>query len=142
MRFYLRKRRQAPAIIIVALIDILIVLLIFLMTTTAFKQQPALKLALPESSHAEKSGAREDAPLVVSIDPKGNLRLGPQGKPVTVDLLTQEITAAAGKNPNLRLAISADKDAPWGQVVKVMDAAKSAKIKLGMVDAFMKEAGK
>jgi biopolymer transport protein ExbD len=142
MRFYLRKRRQAPAIIIVALIDILIVLLIFLMTTTAFKQQPALKLALPESSHAEKSGAREDAPLVVSIDPKGNLRLGPQGKPVTVDLLTQEITTAAAKNPNLRLAISADKDAPWGQVVKVMDAAKSAKIKLGMVDAFMKEAGK
>jgi biopolymer transport protein ExbD len=142
MRFYLHKRRQAPAIIIVALIDILIVLLIFLMTTTAFKQQPALKLALPESSHAEKSGAREDAPLVVSIDPKGNLRLGPQGKPVTVDLLTQEITAAAAKNPNLRLAISADKDAPWGQVVKVMDAAKSAKIKLGMVDAFMKEAGK
>jgi biopolymer transport protein ExbD len=142
MRFYLRKRRQAPAIIIVALIDILIVLLIFLMTTTAFKQQPALKLALPESSHAEKSGAREDAPIVVSIDPKGNLRFGPQGKPVTVDLLTQEITAAAAKNPNLRLAISADKDAPWGQVVKVMDAAKSAKIKLGMVDAFMKEAGK
>ena len=36
MRFYARKRKQAPAVIIVALIDILIVLLIFLMVTTTF----------------------------------------------------------------------------------------------------------
>jgi biopolymer transport protein ExbD len=142
MRFYVRKRRQAPAVIIVALIDILIVLLIFLMTTTAFKQQPALKLALPESSQAHKSGARDKAPLVISIDPKGGLRFGPDAKPVTVERLTQELTTAVASNPDIRVAISADKDAPWGQVVKVMDAAKSANIKLGMVDAFMKEAAK
>ena len=76
MQFYARKRRQPPAVIIVALIDILIVLLIFLMVTTTFKQQPALKLALPESSQAQKTGANEAPPLVISIDPKGNLRLG------------------------------------------------------------------
>jgi biopolymer transport protein ExbD len=142
MRFYVRKRRQPPAIIIVALIDILIVLLIFLMVTTTFKQQPALKLALPESSQAQKSGAQENAPLVVSIDPQGNLRLGPEAKPVTLDRLKEELTAAVGKNSDLRLAISADKAAPWGQVVKVMDAAKEAKLKQGMVSAFMKEAPK
>ena len=66
MRFYVRKRRQVPAVIIVALIDVLIVLLIFLMVTTTFKQQPALKLALPESSQAQKSGANESAPLIVT----------------------------------------------------------------------------
>ena len=69
MRFYVRKRRQAPAVIIVALIDILIVLLIFLMVTTTFKQQPALKIALPESSQAQKSGANETVPLVVAVQP-------------------------------------------------------------------------
>ena len=69
MQFYAHKRRQAPAVIIVALIDILIVLLIFLMVTTTFKQQPALKLALPESSQAQKTGASEAPPVVVSIDP-------------------------------------------------------------------------
>jgi biopolymer transport protein ExbD len=140
MRFYVRKRRQAPAIIIVALVDILIVLLIYLMVTTTFKQQPALKLALPESSQAQKTGARENAPLVISIDPKGNLRFGPQAKPVTVDRLKEELVAAAAKTPDLRLAISADTAAPWGQVVKVMDAAKEVGIKL--VNAFTKEAGK
>ncbi len=130
MRFYIRKRRQPPAIIIVALIDILIVLLIFLMVTTTFKQQPALRLALPESSQAQRSGAHEAPPLVISIDPKGTLRFGPEGKPVTVDRLKEELRAAAAADPDLKLALNADKAAPFGQVIKVTDAAKEAKIKV------------
>jgi biopolymer transport protein ExbD len=140
MRFYVRKRRQAPAVIIVALIDILIVLLIFLLVTTTFRQQPALKLALPESSHAERTGAQETPPLVVSIDALGDLRLGPEGKPVTAERLKTDLLAAAEKTQDLKLAISADRRAPFGQIVMVMDAAKEAKIKI--VNAFTKEAGK
>lgn len=140
MRFFNRKRRQPPAIIIVALIDILIVLLIFLMVTTTFKQQPALKLALPESSQAQKTGAHEDAPLVVSIDATGALHLGVDAMPVTVDGLKEKLLAAISKTPELKLAISADKNSPFGQIVKVMDAAKEAKIK--SVNAFTKEPGK
>ena len=136
MRFHFHKRRQAPAVIIVALIDILIVLVIFLMVTTTFKQQPALKLALPESSQAVKTGAQEKAPLIISIDPKGNLRLGPDAKPVTVARLKEELITAAAATPDLRVAINADESAPFGQIVKVMDAAKEAKIKL--VNAFTK----
>src|SRR5271169_888183 len=142
MRFRIRKRRQAPAVIIVALIDILIVLVIFLMVTTTFKQQPALKLALPESSQAIKTGASEQAPLIISIDPQGNLRLGADSTPVTLDRLREQLAEAVTRNPDIRLAISADKTAPWGQVVKVMDAAKEAKVKTGMVNAFKREAGK
>src|SRR6185503_2491177 len=107
MRFFVRKRQQAPTVIIVALIDVLIVLLIFLMVTTTFKQQPALRLALPASSQAQKPGASETAPLIVSIDPQGNLRLGPEAKPVTVNQLKTELLAQAGRNSELRLAISA-----------------------------------
>jgi biopolymer transport protein ExbD len=137
MRFYLRKRRQPPAVIIVALIDILIVLLIFLMVTTTFRQQPSLKLALPESTHAEKAGAQEAPPLVVSIDPQGAMRLGPEGKPVTADRLKTELLTSLEKTPELKLAISADKSAPFGQIVKVMDVAKELKIK--NIKAFIKE---
>lgn len=138
MQFYTRKRRQPPAIIIVALIDILIVLLIFLLVTTTFKQQPALKLALPESSQAQRTGAQEQAPLVITIDPQGNLRLGPEGRPVTPERLKADLAEAVSKTPDLKLAISADKAAPFGQIVRVMDAAKEAKIK--SVNAFTKEA--
>jgi biopolymer transport protein ExbD len=140
MRFLVRKRKQAPAVIVVALIDILIVLVIFLVVTTTFKQQPALRLALPESTQAQQAGANEEAPLLVSIDPQGNVRLGPQARPVTVDRLKEELVAAVSAAPNLKLAINADKLAPFGQIVKVMDAAKAAGIKA--VNAFTKEAAK
>jgi biopolymer transport protein ExbD len=140
MRFYRRKRRQPPAIIIVALIDILIVLLIFLMVTTAFKQQPALKLALPQSSQAQKTGTQENPPLVITIDPTGNLRLGTEGKPVTVDQLKADLLAAIAKSPNLKLAISGDEGAPWGKIVKVMDTAKEVGIQ--GVSAFTKQVAK
>ncbi len=128
MRFYVRKRRQAPAVIIVALIDILIVLLIFLMVTTTFKQQPALKIALPESSQAQKSGANENVPLVVAVDVQGNMRFGPQATPVTLERLKSELLAEVGKKPDLKLSIMADKASPVGQVIKVMDASKEAGI--------------
>src|SRR2546427_10305915 len=112
MLFLVRKRRQAPAVIIVALIDILIVLVIFLVVTTTFRQQPALPLELPESSRGQQTGANEDAPLLVSIDPQGNLRLGERALPVTADRLKDEFISAVAGRPNLKVAINADKLAP------------------------------
>jgi biopolymer transport protein ExbD len=141
MQFFVHKRRQTPSVIIVALIDVLIVLLIFLMVTTTFKQQPALRLALPESSQAKKTGANENAPLLVSVDAKGILRLGTEARPVTADQLKSELVSAVEKKPDLQLAISADKDAPFGQIIKVMDAAKEAKI-TNAPNAFTKESAK
>ena len=47
-----------------------------------------------------------NAPLVVSIDSKGNLRFGPSAQPVTVDDLKKELLAAVAKTPDVRVAIS------------------------------------
>src|SRR5947207_9858848 len=105
MKFYAHKRRQPPAVIIVAMIDILIVLLIFLMVTTTFKQQPALKLALPESSQAQRTGAQESPPLVISVDTTGNLRLGAEATPMTVERLKTELVSRAANTPDLKRAI-------------------------------------
>ena len=68
------------------------------------------------------------------------MRLGTDAKPVTLDRLKEELRAALAKNPTLKLAIGGDKDAPWGQVVKVMDVAREAGIKESK--AFTKEPGK
>ncbi len=138
MHFYVRKRRTTPAVIIVALIDVLIVLLIFLLVTTTFKQQAALKLQLPESSQAKKSGSNENPPMIVSIDTNGTYFV--DKLPLTFSNLCGEIVARAAKNPQLVLAINADEKAPWGKVVKVRDAAAEAKIK--SLVAYAKEAGK
>ena len=108
--------------------DVLIVLLIFLMVTTTFKQQSALKLALPESSQARKSGANENPPFVVSIKEDGTYYLESRKLSVTFPQLQDELKSQAAKNPKLVLAINADEKAPWGKVVKIRDAAAEAKI--------------
>jgi biopolymer transport protein ExbD len=140
MRFFVRKRRGTPTIIIVALVDVLIVLLIFLMVTTTFKQQAAMRVSLPESSQSTKPGAGDNPPLIVSIDDKGGLRVGAKAEAVTLEQLQGRLRDEATKNPDLKLAVNADKNAPWGQMVKVTDAAKAANIKT--VSAFTKEPGK
>jgi len=141
MRFLVRKRRSTPAVIIVALIDVLIVLVIFLLVTTTFKQVPSLKLSLPESNHSLKPGATENPPLIVTIGP-GNegLRFGADDMPMTIEEVKAQLDAAVKKNPNASLAVRADTNAPWGTIVKVMDAAKGANIKV--MSAYTKEAGK
>ena len=128
MQLTVRKRRNPPAVIIVSLVDVLIVVLIFLMVATTFKQQPSIKLALPESKHTAKPGAAEDNIVVTIAKQEPYLYFGQ--RPVTFDKLEEELKAKAAQNPQITLAIRADTDAPFGQVVKVMDAAKAAGIKL------------
>jgi biopolymer transport protein ExbD len=127
MRFKVHKRRQAPAVIIISLIDILIVLLIFMMVTTSFRQTPALKLALPESNQP-KQGTTSDAAIIVTIG-KNEPRFYLDQKLVTFQRLQEELKTRADKNPKVSISIRPDTDAPVGQVVRVMDAAKAANIK-------------
>jgi biopolymer transport protein ExbD len=129
MHFSTRKRRQTPTIIIVSLIDVLIVVLIFLMATTTFKQLPAIQLALPESKQA-KPGAADNA-LILSVPKQGPLYL--KNDPITMDSLQQRLIEAVRLNPQTTLAIRADTDTPVGLLVKVMDAAKAANIKVASV---------
>ena len=138
MQFTIRKRRQPPTIIIISLIDILIVLLIFMMVTTTFKQQPALKLVLPESKQTPKTGATEDNLIVTIAKQEPYLYLGP--RPVTLDKLQEEFRTHAAQNSKISVSIRADTDAPVGQLVKVIDAAKAAGINAA-INMFTRAAG-
>lgn len=129
MNFSVHQRRRAPSVIIVSLIDVLLVVLIFLMVTTAFKDTPAFKLTLPETTQqAPKPGVNDNPPLIITITTNA-----PQfylGKlPVTLDRLRAEITQRAKENPRLVVAIRADEQAAYGNVVKVTEAAQAAQVK-------------
>jgi biopolymer transport protein ExbD len=130
MRFLVRKRRNAPTVIIVALVDVLIVLLIFLMVTTTFKQRPVLRLQLPESTSGLKPGATTNAvPFIVSITSNAVVVVGMDPIPIPFDSLKARLQSEVAKNPQLKLAINADRNAPWYRIVGVMDIAKELKIK-------------
>ena len=122
MRFLGRKHRKPPTIIIVALIDVLMVVLIFLVVTTTFKQQPAVKLALPESKQSERESTQTDNLILTVAKEPPHFYLG--DKPVKAAALEAELKNRLTANPDLKLAIRADTDAPFGQIIKVTDAAK------------------
>jgi biopolymer transport protein ExbD len=137
MRFLPRKNRKPPIVIIVALIDVLMVVLIFMVVSTTFTNQATVKLALPESSQSKVMPAPAVSNhLIITVARKTpHIYLG--NETVEPDALEAELKKATDANPELELSIRADTDAPFGQIIKVMDAAKAAGIT--SVKAFTKE---
>lgn len=129
MRFYVKKRR-APSIIIVSLIDILAILLIFFIVTTTFKKDAENKqmmINLPDSKTAEKAPAEKQLPLVLAIKSEEEITL--DGKPVKMEELAVSLARLREATPDRGIAMQADRDAPFGVVVKAMDALKEAGVK-------------
>ena len=111
--------------IIVSLIDILAILLIFFIVTTTFrKDQPSLRINLPESKSAERGEKAPKDPLVLRVKNATEISLG--SEPVAIDSLAQALQSAIANNPGRPLAMQADRDAPFGVVIKVLDALKQA----------------
>ena len=140
MRFTTRKHRQAPAVIIISLIDILIVLLIFLMVTTTFKQFPAVKLALPDAKDVKEGSTQSGQTMIVTVQ-KTAPYFYLNTVPVTMTKLQEEFTRRANQSTNATVAIRSDKDAPFGEVLNVVKAANSAKIK-SQISVFVQNTGK
>jgi biopolymer transport protein ExbD len=118
-----RKRRRPPALNIIPLIDILVVLLIFYIATTVFKKpEPKIKIVVPDSTRAKATANTPPTILYVSEDSK--LYLG--ADEVEPDKLGQILKDKLAANPDFKVAMKADKKAPFEIIVKVMDAAHFA----------------
>jgi len=121
----LAGRRVGIAIDMTPFVDIGFLLLIFFMSTTSFKPPEPMQLVLP-SSHSEFKVPESDV-LVLYVAEDGTLAIQ-MGLVSTEadyieakDLATYVINARA-RNPKLRMAIRADRDAPYGFMADVMKA--------------------
>ena len=138
MRFY-TKRRKMPSITVVSLIDILAILLIFFIVTTTFREQlPQLQINLPESKSASTTSSDPKKPIILQI--KGAKQITLDGKPATVQGLPSAIRDVQKANPGCSITMQADKEAPFGTVVSVLDALQEAGVK--NVPAIAKPASK
>jgi biopolymer transport protein ExbD len=124
MQFYSRKRRS-PAINIISLIDILCIVLIFFIVTTTFKkEEPMIAIDLPESSQAKAT--QETPPTILYVTSASKVFL--DNSPVTVEGLAALLKRKVAASPSFKIALKASKEAPFGVIVKVMDAARLAGI--------------
>ena len=78
-------------------------------------------------SKEAKEGAADAKPFVILVTT--NFPFFFVGdRAVTIDNLQKELSEAAQKDPQLKVAIRADKQAPFGEIVKLIDASKLAQV--------------
>jgi biopolymer transport protein ExbD len=122
---FVRKKRRPPVINIISLIDILIVLLIFYIATTVFKKsEPKIKIVVPSSTVATTTN--EPLPSIIYVTKDSKIYL--DDAPVDADKLGDLLKSKLAADANFKVAMKGDKDAPFGAIVQVLDAAHTAGI--------------
>ena len=104
------------------LIDCIFQLLVFFLLTASFITTPNLGVDLPKASAKTTTAQQRD--LVISITRDGGIMFG--GRSVDIPRLLTELRKRHKDGPGARVLIQADKKAYHGDVVRAMDAAKSA----------------
>ena len=127
-----RKPRRSPTLNIIPLIDVLVVLLIFYIATTVFKKsEPKIVIKVPESTQAKAS--QEALPSIIYVTSESKIFL--DDAPVEAAQLGELLKGKLSSNPEFKVAMKADTNAPFGVITKVMDAAHFAGI--GDLPTFM-----
>lgn len=115
------RARTIAAINVTPLVDVVLVLLVILMVASTYIVAQTLKVQLPKA-HATDGTA--DKPSTVQLLKDGRLRWNEED--VTDAALSQKIKDAVKADPDMSLVVSADKDVHHGNVVHIMDLAKTA----------------
>ncbi|TFE70096.1 biopolymer transporter ExbD [Methylacidiphilum sp. Yel] len=119
------KSNRRPLINLVSLIDILsIVLLFFVVTTTFQREEPAVKIDLPNSVRSKP--IRSDLPKIIFVTEDKKIFL--DNKPVEPEHLGELLKKTITENPDTKIALKASKNAPFEIIIQVMDAVKFAGI--------------
>jgi biopolymer transport protein ExbD len=127
MRIFESSRSgYTPKIRIINLVDILLILLLFLFVTTTFRapEQVAVQVALPEAKTAEAVGKGKAPRLVVTVTPDQKIFLDKDQ--IGLVALEQAMRDAKGKDREVMVELSADRNVSYGTVVAIVDAARAA----------------
>lgn len=122
-----RRTRRAPPITginITPMVDVMLILLVIMMVASTYIVSQTLKVELPRARTTDGS-TQSPTKLTAKVD--GSLLWN--GDPIAEDALPEALANAKGKNPDLSLIISADRDVPHGRVVWLIDLARLRGIK-------------
>jgi biopolymer transport protein TolR len=128
MSFERRERHLMREINLVPLIDVLLVVLFFYMIISPMMSR-GLDVNLPKS---EANTVKQEDRVVLTVTRSQELFV--EQERVNVSKLKDVLDSIRKSKPLVNVYLRADKDAPYGAVVQVMDVVKRAGIdRLGMV---------
>jgi len=108
----------------VPLIDIILVVLIIFMVTAPALIKPSVDVNLPEAASGDET---TPSLLNIAITVDGVVMLN--NEEVDEDELKNLAKAEVERNQDVQAVIIADRDLPYGQVIRVLDWAKSQGVK-------------
>lgn len=116
-----RAPKTAVTLDLTPLIDCIFQLLVFFLLTASFITTPNLGVELPKAS--AKTTTTQQRDLIVVVTRKGKIQY--DGDTLSQAELLRRLKAVHKERPDSRVLIQADRKAYHGNVVKVMDVAKS-----------------
>ncbi len=119
-------RDDQPALNLTPMIDVLFLLIIFFMAATKFSElERSIGVKVPEVA---RPGAMTAAPdkRVVNVHHDGSYEL--DREPVTLDELTERLTAARSQYHALGIVVRGDASCAFQQVADVLAACRAARI--------------
>jgi biopolymer transport protein TolR len=126
-----RRRTMLAQINVTPFVDVMLVLLIIFMITAPMMEK-GVDVALPEVENAPNLSAVKE-PLVITVTRKGEIMVG-SNRVESAAKLTPVLLQVLSEREDKTVYLEADKEVPYGHVVKVMAAVKRAGVvKLGMV---------
>lgn len=111
------------------LVDVMLVLLIIFMVTAPMMME-GVEVNLPQTQ--AKQMKTEEDPLILTIDHQGSIHI--EKHTIALEEIEVKVKKIFEYRRDKEILLRADKDVPYGFVIKVMAAVKRAGItKLGMV---------
>ncbi len=121
------RKRPMSEINVVPYIDVMLVLLVIFMITAPLLAQ-GVKVDLPQVASEPLQG-RVEEPLIVSVDEAGSAYLNygdSKDKPLDAETLVNRVNALLRRHPGLQVLVKGDREAAYGDVVRVMALLQSA----------------
>ena len=129
MQAWGNEKRFMSDINVTPLVDVMLVLLIIFMVTAPMMTQ-GVEVNLPQTT-TQGMKTRED-PLILTVNKKGEIFL--ENQAIKLEELGMKVQTIFKYRRDKEILLRADKEIPYGFVIKVMAAVKGAGVtKLGMV---------
>ena len=109
---------------IVPLVDIILVVLIIFMVTAPALMKPSVPIQLPEAASGDAT-----EPTLLQIAITADNRVLVNNQEADEDEAKRLALTEVERNPEVQAVVAADRDVPYGTVIRVLDWVKSSGVK-------------